>query len=323
VKSPVFIVGSGGSGTTLLRLMLNAHPHLAIPPESDFIPEVWKAFWRSVPYTRQRLGEILRFLETFPGYRNFQLDRGLVEERLLALCRPTLSEVLGAVYTEYAERHGKSRWGDKTPGYVEQLKRLNALFPDCLVIHLIRDGRDAALSMLSRGVGPRTLYDAAKEWEGRVKRGRRDGPRVLGASRYLEVHYERLVAEPRATLEHICGFIDEPMDERMLEFYHDAPAHIPPARRQRHVRTSGPVTTDRVRRWERELRLWDILTVQAVGGKWLAACGYPLKRSPLAWLVTPAVRGRRIAESAMRIPRKLARSLAKRLQQFRAVADDA
>ena len=75
MKPPIFIVGSGGSGTTLLRLMLNAHPRLAIPPESNFVPEVWKTFERLQPCSPQTRREILRFLEGFPGYHDFQLDR--------------------------------------------------------------------------------------------------------------------------------------------------------------------------------------------------------------------------------------------------------
>ncbi len=318
MKPPIFIVGSGGSGTTLLRLMLNAHPHLAIPPESNFVPEVWKAFERAQPCSPQTRLEILRFLEAFPSYHDFKLDRVRLESRLLALPRPMLSDVLDAVYREYAEREGKPRWGDKTPGYVEQMKRLNALFPDCLIIHLIRDGRDAALSMLARGVGPRTLYGAAKEWAGRVRRGRRDGAQVLGGFRYLEVYYERLVAEPRETLERICAFIGEPMDDRMLEFYRDAVRHIPDAERQKHAAATRPVTTQRVGRWERDMGLMGVLTVQAVAGPLLAEHGYPLKRSLLAAPVSAAVRCRRAAERLLRAPNKLYNSARKRFRNVHA-----
>jgi hypothetical protein len=278
---------------------------------------VWKAYERCQPCTRETLAELLRFLEGFPGYHDFQLDRGRVEARLHALPRPMLSDVLHAVYAEYAGQRGKPRWGDKTPGYVEQLRRLDALFPDCLVIHLIRDGRDAALSMLARGVGPRTLYDAAKEWAGRVKRGRRDGESLLGPSRYLEVYYERLVAEPREVLQRICDFIGEPMDDRMLEFHRDASRHIPAVERYKHETATRPVTTERAGRWERDMPLLDVLVVQAIAGRLLAEHGYSLKRSPLAWPVGAAVRCRLAGERLLRAPKKLYNSARTQVRALR------
>ena len=318
-KPPVFIVGCGGSGTTLLRMMPNAHPHIAIPPESNFITPAWKRYAHVQPFTDEQLEELLQFLEQYQEFQDFQLDRNRLAQRLRGLTDRTLSAALRVVYTEYAERHHKPRWGDKTPGYVEQIKRLNALFPDCLVIHLIRDARDASLSMLSRGVGPRTLYEAAEEWVGRVNRGRRDGTQRLGPSRYLEVYYEQLVVDPRAVLQRICEFIGEPMDERMLTHYRDAFAHLPASERAKHHATSQPVTNQQVGRWKRELTLRQALMIQAMTRTLLRTHGYELRRSPLVWLVYPFVACRQGAAWLVRVPRKIRRSVGKRMSRVSGV----
>ena len=64
-----------------------------------------------------------------------------------------IGAAIGTVYAVYAEERGKARWGDKTPMYMQNLRLLERLFPDALFVHLIRDGRDAALSFLSMPKG--------------------------------------------------------------------------------------------------------------------------------------------------------------------------
>ena len=60
----------------------------------------------------------------------------------------TTGEAIAAIFETYAEHEGKPRWGDKTPLYMQQLPLLERLFPDAIWVHLVRDGRDAALSFL-------------------------------------------------------------------------------------------------------------------------------------------------------------------------------
>ena len=59
-----------------------------------------------------------------------------------------LGEAIAAVYAVYADEQRQGRWGDKTPMYMQHLRLLERLFPDARYVHLIRDGRDAALSFL-------------------------------------------------------------------------------------------------------------------------------------------------------------------------------
>ena len=108
-----------------------------------------------------------------------------------------------------AERQGKPRWGDKTPLYMSQLSLLDRLLPDALWVHLVRDGRDAALSFLELPEGfsgktwaqPRTPAQFAARWRTEIRAARRLGSRAGG--RYLELRYEDLVAEPERELRRL------------------------------------------------------------------------------------------------------------------------
>jgi len=170
-----------------------------------------------------------------------------------------LGQAIGAVYETYAARHGKSRWGDKTPMYMQNLRLLERLFPDARYVHLIRDGRDAALSLLSmpRGImtetwmQPRSTADFACQWRTEVAAARRLGARA--GERYLEVRYEDLLSDTPGQLQRICEFIDLPFEAGMLAFYEEAPALL--AEHQERKARDGAMIVSRERRQAQQWRV--------------------------------------------------------------------
>ena len=111
----------------------------------------------------------------------------------------------------YAEKQGKpgARWGDKTPGYIKSMREIQVYLPEARFIHLIRDGRDVALSVLKQDWGPQTIEAAAEKWRSRVLRGRSQQP-YLGF--YMEVKFEDLVLHTERELRRICEFIELDFD---------------------------------------------------------------------------------------------------------------
>jgi acyl-coenzyme A synthetase/AMP-(fatty) acid ligase/acyl carrier protein len=214
-KPVPFIVGAPRSGTTMLRLMLDAHPNLAMPPETHFIPMLASVWQRA----SDPLGAALDALQAHERWPDFELDPESLRRPLGDIPNASLSEMLRAFYSAYAALHGKPRWGDKTPGYVMDMPLIAGILPEARFIHVIRDGRDVALSLLPLWFGPSTLEEAASLWDERVRTGRRDAPAV----QYLEVRYERLVLDTRAELRRICDFVDLDFREQMLT-YHDRAA---------------------------------------------------------------------------------------------------
>jgi len=294
-----FVVGVPRSGTTLLRLMLNAHPDLAIPPESYFITQLWARRERYAVRGGVDADLVLDDLLTDRAVdgsfrRHWGLDPALLRERLGGV-RGDLSEVFRALFRLYADRMGKPRYGDKTPEYVLAVPLLAGLFPEAGFVHLVRDGRDVALSLVEQPWGPGTIGEAAEQWAVRVAKAATAG-RALGAGRYLEVRYERLVAEPEAVLRTICTFLDLSFDPAMLAYRGTARRFVPPELQDHDRALWGPLRAD-LRDWRRQMSSSDVKTFEAIAGRHLRRLGYErgVRHPPLRlWL---GVRGRRYVQA--------------------------
>jgi hypothetical protein len=267
---PFFIVGSARSGTTLLRLILNAHPHVAVPPESRFITDLWKGSARvSIEPTLQSIAAHDRFAAWDVPIEAVRGELGNVSTALYA-------EVITAPHRAYARLNGKRHWGDKTPRYVEHIPFLTDLLPDARFIHLIRDGRNVALSYADVPFGPKTVESAARLWTTRVSAGIRDG-RPLGA-RYIELRYEDLIEDAEGEVKGICGFLGLEFDPGMLDFTERARAAVLPraSKYNPHV-TERPMS--KTRSWERDMPDRHVEVFEAVAGDLLSELGYP-RRHP-------------------------------------------
>jgi hypothetical protein len=274
-----FIVGVGRSGTTLLRLMLDAHPDLAIPPDTTFIPLV-------VENCQDADDPWGCFVETLTSHRRWadsHVDGYALKERVAAIRPFSTSDALRAFYTLYAERFGKPRWGDKTPNYLLQMMLIQTLLPEARFIHLIRDGRDVALSVIEERRGM-TIQKAAKRWVTKIREGRRQAD---GLPFYLEVRYEDLVLDSEATLRQICAFIDLPWHPCMLQYYNRAEERLAELvtvdgkravhieqRRAKHTWTTRPPEASRIGRWRTEMSASDRQEFEAIAGELLAELGY-------------------------------------------------
>ena len=115
VRAPApFIVGVGRSGTTLLRLMLDAHPELAIPPETHFVPQIIAA--SSQPNLQGVEGavtpsEVLELITSGRHWGDFGLEEEALRERLEAAAPLDAASAIRSFFELYAERHAKTRWG--------------------------------------------------------------------------------------------------------------------------------------------------------------------------------------------------------------------
>jgi hypothetical protein len=205
---PGFIVGVYRSGTTLLRFVLDSHPNIVVPPESNFInglAELWRSDW----------------------YRKGFLGVG-VDEAGLA-CR--LRDFAGDIFDAYAQAKGKGRWFDKTPSYAEQLDFLDALFgSECRYLMLYRHGLDVATSMtrmqggeVNNGPGRRYahLYDSARVcnaayWAEQCERML--AFEAAHPTQCFRLRYEDYASEPERYLPPLFEFLGEPWEPAVLRF---------------------------------------------------------------------------------------------------------
>jgi Sulfotransferase family len=266
---PVIVLGVRRSGTTLLRVMLDRNPALAVPDESYFVPQLARRHRGTVDPP-----SFVDDLRRLPTLVDWGLSPEVVTRRLRA--GMTTGEAISAVFEAYAAERGKPRWGDKTPLYMQHLPLLERLFPEARFVHLVRDGRDAALSFLSMPAGimtagwghPRDAAGFASQWVTEVRAARDLGARV-GPGRYHELRYEALVADPAAELRQVCVFAGLDYDDEMLGYVGQTES----ARKEHQQRLNEPPRVG-VRDWRTGMAADDRAAFEAVAGDQLDELGY-------------------------------------------------
>ncbi|MGH2452758.1 MAG: sulfotransferase family protein, partial [bacterium] len=276
---PFFVLGAPRSGNTLLRIMLDRHPGVALPPESHFIPRLFSRRGRYGDSSRIEKKELfLRDLAADRWFPRWDLGIEAVREELAGLPRPTFRQAIEAPFRAYARREGKPRWGDKTPSYVQHLPLLAQLFPEARFVHIIRDGRDVALALLDRVHHLRGPATAAYIWRAHVSAGRAAAQSLAG--RYMEVRYEDLVAGPEGTLKMICTFLALAFDPVMLA--HD-PVRVLQRIPAKERRLHGSLTlspTPGLRDWRGQMSRTGLEEFEVVAGPTLTATGYQRATRP-------------------------------------------
>lgn len=276
----VFIVGCSRSGTTLLRRIVDAHPHVAVAPEQHWVPEL---FEEQVGVTSEGYAtpELVRRLLRERGFLNLGIGEAQLRG-LLGNGEPLpYSRFVTRVFDLYGELQGKPLVGEKTPGYVRKIPALHALWPAARFVHLIRDGRDVSLSAISwkrhlpvlRRRFPTWWKDpvttAALWWKWQVRLGREAG-RAVGRQRYYELFYEGLIARPEAECRALCAFLDVPYDDALLRF-HEGRMRTKPGLSAKKAWL--PIASG-LRDWRSQMPAADVERFEAAAGDVLDEMGY-------------------------------------------------
>jgi hypothetical protein len=192
-SGPIFIVGSTGCGTSLLRCLLDRHERIAIPRPTGFMraagAQAFIPFW---PYGER-------------WHRRLGVEDAAFEARL--------GEFYGSLFRDHAERAGKPRWGDATPWHVWHLDALARLFGDARFVAMVRHpGGNVESVRLRLG---RTRRVATQ----RYARDNRELVRqaVALGERCVLLRYEDLVHDPEPVLRELLDWLGEPWSERMLD----------------------------------------------------------------------------------------------------------
>lgn len=275
-SGPIFIVGAPRSGTTMLQYMLRSHPRLSLPTGEShfFIPLHRRAAEFGDLSARANIRKVLEamytqsaeFLETDLHGLRFDIER--LADDLHSEGRHTVRDIVAGLFEKNAAGEGKARWGDKTPYYVLQLPRIFDWFPDAQVIHLIRDGRDVALSLFARAhdFAVYNTYHAAKYWEQYVTVGAEHG-RKLGPERYMELRYEDILDDQRGSMSRVCDFLGEEFQESVIDFKKAGNAGKTPLV-QESVRQANQ------EKWRKKMTQRQIEVFESAAGSTLKAFGY-------------------------------------------------
>ena len=274
-----FVVGVGRSGTTLLRLLLDAHPDLAMTPETGWLGaalEVWRAESHE-PLRSALIGA--------PNWPDMEIGEVELDE---VISNQVPQERLRALYMAYAARFNVRRVGDKTPLHGGRMVKILEALPEARFIHIIRDGRDVAVSHRELWFGPgRDAGNAAAFWMWHLREIRQQAQFV---PHYLEVRFEDLVTNTESVLRQIGEFIELPFHPNQLKSHERAEDRLKelkdvqwPGRlitREQRLKlfelTKRPPDRSRIGVWHREMPKNDQQQFQEIAGDFLRDLGYGL-----------------------------------------------
>lgn len=217
-----FIVGTGRSGTTMLAQILNAHSRISVPHELQLVfgyssngPRLYEYFstaevraWQASDFIKVVSNLCPHQFDKYFDYKAFFNARKYPEKDLGVL--------LSDLYFAIARSKGKDFFLEQTPWYGQRLDIMNGLFPEAKFIHMVRDGRDVALSFARTPWWNDSPIENLERWQCEVSRIADDATRLLGKSRYLEVRYEDFVRDPKTLVSRILDFLGLSFEREML-----------------------------------------------------------------------------------------------------------
>jgi Sulfotransferase family len=264
--SPVFIVGHGRSGTTLLRMMLSAHPEIFISSEGAYICPLRSQIsiygdLRDPANLTKLHKDLSPWLEAvnFLNPPRVQdviewVDRFDCDER-------SLITFYGTWEARTLGRGDLTWWGDNEPSHVFNIPYLKELFPNSKFILMIRDPRDVYASFKTTWPdSPNTAESVAMLWERCLLDGVLAASR-LGSGVVQQVRYENLVMNPETQLKEICGFLNVEYTDAVLNFHELEPAKYL-SRVEHHRNVAQPVFRSSVGRYRHVLSQQEITAIQ-------------------------------------------------------------
>ena len=216
-----FILGNPRSGTTLLRLMLNTHSNIGVPPECGMIQWWFKKYGDFGLDSTIEKNEFINDIYASKKLEDWNLTKKDIAE-VFKNNPKSYANVFDILYRNYT---GKYVIGDKNNYYIHHLQEIHEIYPDTKYIHLVRDGRDVAcsylkLNTLDKGLKylpkvSNNISEIANEW----------CSNIIKTDAFIEdknafiVKYEDLLVEPEKTLTALCAFLGQGFETNMLEYF--------------------------------------------------------------------------------------------------------
>ena len=283
---PIFIVGCERSGTTMLRLMLNEHSNIALPPQTKFSRKLYKRrlLFGDLGKAKNR-DKIIQWMmqkKTNTKLIDLKLDFKILEE-IWRKCR-TLGEITGTVFHQYSVVRNKPRWGDKRPYYIRYIPQLIKLYPDARIIHIIRDGRDCVGSLKKMPWWRKNVMYSMLNWRYSIRMG--SIAAKVYKNQFIEVRYENIIRQPENELRKICNFLNEPFEPEMITFHLSAEKNIPEYKKEWHYKTYKPLSEEFIGKGKEQLSENELKTLEWSAGRELSLWNYSVDKTH----TTPSVK---------------------------------
>lgn len=278
MKNPFFIFGCKRGGTTMLRLMINSHSLLGVPPESHFllpiINEYKKLNYLSSEEKCKRIYDLIVNGGRFNTWQttNDELERIILKE---SNSNYAIKNIIDRLFFTEIQKYGKVRWGDKTPEYIDICNEIMNVFDRSKFIFIVRDGRDVSKSLKDRGWEGWSIYQRSRYWSRCTKKAisHMKNPNVL------IVKYEDLVLEPKESLIKITSFLGEHYEDTMEYFHEDSESNITAVERKNkiHTKLSRKPSPKDIFKWKDNQNKKQVFLFEAISHNELVHLGYEVK----------------------------------------------
>lgn len=279
-----FIIGRPRSGTTLLRMLLEAHPNVVIPPESPLILSLYKKYRKKTGWSREDMEGLFRDIRKQRYFESWLMDETALRREMMTMTgENTFRNILKKVYLSYASLYPKDDIrliGDKNPGYSLYIKRLHKLFPDSKFIYIARDYRDNYLSLTRVNFEVPVIPLVVYRWKFAYRQFRTLQQKHPSSFYYLK--YEDLAAKPEAQFQRICEFLGIEFRKDVFGFYKkevelkEAYGHSEELLNI-HRSLLKPVNTGRIGIWKGKMSEKQVRKADLVAGKAAEQAGYERK----------------------------------------------
>ena len=270
-----FIIGAQRSGTTLLRLLLNQHSMLSIPEEAGFLMPVMqrKNLEDLNPLSPRKRQTLVRYLTQNRQYQKWNLEVEVLDRILTN--ELTQKQIISYLYWAFAQKHNKVICGDKTPSFIRKLDLLLDIYPDAMLIHIVRDGRDVYLS-LKKIEEPSAASIAVISYEWNVKLAIIRRAIMKYRDRTMELRYEDLLCYPEKTLKGVCDFLGVSFEIEMLSFHQTSEKFID----HRHSELIfNPIDPSNIKKWVTSFSAYELRKFEFFSKNTLEMYGYPVTDS--------------------------------------------
>jgi hypothetical protein len=279
-KAPVFVLGCGRSGTKMLyHTLLSAGGFVVYNAESNAFNLIGLRFGNLAKLENRRA--LMDHWLKSKLFERSGLTRGEIEPKILEDCH-NAGDFLRILMETIGRKQGVERWAEATPLHLLYLPLIKKLFPEALIVHIIRDGRDVTVSLNRIGwIKPlpwdkkRSLLAPALFWRWIVNKGRKYGHRMAGD--YMEIHYEDVVRKPRETLARLGAFIDHDLNYERIQQNPLESLRNPNS----SFRGDGEkVESNPIERWKTVLSKDEIAQLESLLAGLLRETGYELQSTP-------------------------------------------
>jgi hypothetical protein len=259
--APVFLVGCPRSGTTLLQQMLDAHPAIAIAPETHFIRNFWlkRSLYGNLDIDSS-YHNLLQDIISIPEFSEMELSDVAFISAAQTIKRD-YKNLFWLLLEQFRQKRGVKIVGEKTPNHLLYMQTLRDFFPNACFIHIIRDPRAVVNSWKKVPWTTGSISGDAKVWKRYMATAQQA---TFDNKTLFSLHYESLVSEPEVCLKSICKFLGLQFDTAMLNYYIKDLKGVNINREPWKNNAIKPVNIDSLLRWKQEMTPDEIAVIELI-----------------------------------------------------------